>query len=137
MSFLKKLLSLGGCARLSNNKEDKVDDKYELPELVSDTENIDEKNGLPLPVCPEESLRDQLNDMNYTARGLRSPSLGRRIVDRVRASPRLARKAMSKMTSPLVSRRRKKDDEIFIDTLPEGHSSGIVWRAEEWRSDAW
>ena len=57
------------------------------------------------------------------------------MVDRVKDSPRLARRAMSKMTSPLMSR-RKNEDEIFIITLGVVHSSGRVVR-EEGRSDAW
>ena len=61
--------------------------------------------------------------------------MGRRVVDRVRDSPRLARRAMSKMTSPMVSRRQK-EDEIYIVTLHVVHSSEVVGRGEG-KSDAW
>ena len=126
MSFLRKLFSFGGCDRLSGNKEN-VKNLFN-----NDTEDIDDaKNGLL--VCPEVSLSDQLSDLNYIPGAWRSPSMGMRIVDRVRDSPRLARKAMSKMTSPLVSR-KKKEDEIYIVTLHVVH--GVGWRGEG-RSDAW
>ena len=130
MSFLRKLFSLGGCARLS---EDKDSDNQELPEVVGDDVNIFEDNGLLLH--PEEMLSDRLRESSYIQRAWRSPSLGRRMVDRVRDSPRLARRAMNKMTSPLVLR-RKKEDEIYSVTLHVVHSSEVVGRGEG-RSDAW
>ena len=137
MTFLRGLLRLGGCARKSNVKtdiddHDKVcDDKYDTIELAS--EHIGDKNGLL--GYQEESISDQLSDINYIPGAWRSPSLGRRMVDRVRDSPRLARRAMNKMTSPLVMR-RKKEDEIYIVTLHVVHSSGVVGRGDG-RSDAW
>ena len=44
---------------------------------------------------------DRFSEINYVPGAWGSPGMGRRVVDRVRDSPRLARRAMSKMTSPL------------------------------------
>ena len=123
MSFMRKLLSVGGCARLSEDVEDVVseeeDDKYE-------------DSGLLLK--SKELLSD--NSGEYVPGAWMTPSLGRRVVERVRNSPRLARKAMNKMTSPLVMRKRK-SAEIYIVTMHVLHSSGVVGRGEEGRADAW
>ena len=116
MSFIKKLFSLVGCSRLSFNKEDKL---YEKPESL--VENANEENDLF--IYPEESLSDQLSELNYIPGAWKSLCLGKRIIDRVKDSPRLARRAISKMTSPLVSM-RKKEDEIYIVTLHVVHSTG-------------
>ena len=117
MSFFRKIFSLGGCARRS---EEKDSDKQEVPEVVGDDVNIFEDNGMLLHA--EEIFSDRLRESSYIQRAWRSPSLGRRMVDRVRDSPRLARRAMNKMTSPLVLR-RKKEDEIYSVTLHVVHSS--------------
>ena len=94
--------------------------------------NIEEKDRF---LYPEESFCDQFSDLRYIPGAWTSPSLGRKMVDKVRDSPRLARKAMSKMTSPMVSK-RKKQDEIYIVTLHVVHSSGMVGRGEG-KCDAW
>ena len=128
MSFLRKLFSLTGCARL--DKENK-DDKQDVTENIS--EDLFEDNDLLVP--KEEVLAERLNELKYVAGPWRSPGLSRRMVDRVRDTPRLARKAMNRMTSPMVIR-KKKEEEIYIVTLNVVHSSGVVWR-EKGKSDAW
>ena len=120
MSFLRSLLGLVGCSRLPPDMEDGV------------VNNIEEND---LFLYPEESFFDQFSDLRYIPGAWTSPSLGRKMVDKVRDSPRLARKAMSKMTSPMVSK-RKKEDEIYIVTLHMVHSSGMVGRGEG-KCDAW
>ena len=110
--------------------EDEVDDEQESSEIVNDVGNALENNGLLVQLDS-----DRLSEINYVPGVWRSPSVGRRMVDRVRDSPRLARRAMRKMTSPLVSR-RKNEDEIFIITLDVVHSSGRIGKGEG-RADAW
>ena len=61
--------------------------------------------------------------------------LGRKVVERVRESPRRVRKAMTKMTSP-VKTKKQKEEEIYIVTLQVVHNSGFVIRSDV-RSDAW
>ena len=118
MSVLRSLLGLVGCSRLPPDMEDGVLDNIEEDKLI---------------LYPEESFCDQFSDLSYIPGA--SPSLGRKMVDKVRDSPRLARKAMSKMTSPMVSK-RKKEDDIYIVTLHVVHSSGMVGRGEG-KCDAW
>ena len=94
MTFLRKLLSLGGCARLSENKEGEVND------IISDDGSLFKENG----------FSDQLSEFNNVHdEAWRSPRLGRMVKD----SPRLLRKAISKMTSPMVTRRKMADEVDF------------------------
>jgi hypothetical protein len=197
MPFLRKLLSLGGCARLPEDKEgnekneasdnisddgssfvengfsaqfcessnaqgawrsprfgrmvrdsprlvtkaiskmvsnsmmtNEGDDEQESSEIVNDVRSTLETNTL---IVHQDS--DRFSEINYVPGAWRSPSVGRRVLERVRDSPRMLRKVMSKMTSPLVSR-RKNEDEIFMITLDVVHSSGRVGRGEG-RADAW
>ena len=113
MPFLRKLLSLGGCARLSENKEVEVNEEYESSKIISDDGSSFEDNR----------FSDHLSDLRYVQGAWRSARLRRML------------KAMSKMTSPMVSR-RKNEDEIFIITLDVVHSSGRVGRGKG-RADAW
>ena len=76
-----------------------------------------------------------MNDLHNIPGAWRSTSLGQRMVDRVKDSPKLARRAMTKMTSPMVSRKQKKA-ELYIITLDVVHSSGVVVRGKG-RADAW
>ena len=102
MTFLRKLLSLGGCARLSENKEVDVNERNEFSEIISDG-SFFEENG----------FNDQLSDSSTAQGAWRSPRLGRMVRD----SPRLVRKAISKMVS-----KRKMADEVD----DEQESSEIV-----------
>jgi hypothetical protein len=129
MQFLRKLFSLGGCTRL----EMEGDDENETSDNISDDEETCFDHNLL--VHSDELVCDILSDMSYMPGPWRSPSLGTKVMDRVRDSPRLAKRAMSKMTSPMVSK-RKKEDEIYIITLDIMHSSGLVVRGEG-QSDAW
>ena len=128
MSFFRKLFSLTGCARL--DKEYK-NDKQEVTENISD--DLFEDHDLLVP--KEEVLAERLSELKYVPGPWRSPGLSRRMVDSMKNTPRLARKAMSRMTSPMVMR-KKKEDEIYIVTLNVVHSSGMVGR-EKGKSDAW
>ena len=111
MPFLRKVLSLGGCARLAENKEAEVNEEQETFEIISDDGSSFEDNG----------FSDQSSDLRCVQGAWRSPRLGRMVKD----SPRLLRKAMSKMTSPMVLR-RKTEDEIFIITLDVVHLCIVV-----------
>ena len=119
MSFMRKLLSVGGCARLSEDV-----DRHESHEDVISEQLIKSR----------EPFSD--NSSDYVPGAWMTPSLGRRMVESVRNSPRLARRAMNKMTSPLVMRKRK-SAEIYIVTMHVVHSSGVVGRGEDGRADAW
>ena len=133
MQFLRKLFSLGGCTRLSDDKKMEGGDENESCDNISDDEDTCFDHNLL--VHSDELVRDRLSEVSYMPGPWRSPSLGTKVMDRVRDSPRLARRAMSKMTSPLVSR-SKNEDEIFMITLDVVHSSGRVVRGEG-RTDAW
>ena len=130
MSFLRKLFGLSGCARLTKNYDNNSKD---AAEAVSDDVSVFEDKDYLLP--KEDVFAESLSELNYMPGAWRSPSLGKRVVDRVKDSPRMARRAMSKMTSPMVSRRQK-EDEIYIVTLHVVHSSGVVGRGDG-RFDAW
>ena len=133
MQFLRKLFSLGGCTRLSADKKMEGGDENESTDNISDDEDTCFDHNLL--VHSDELVRDRLSEVSYMPGPWRSPSLGTKVMDRVRDSPRLARRAMSKMTSPMVSM-KKKEDEIYIITLHVIHSSGLVGRGEG-KSDAW
>ena len=133
MQFLRKLFSLGGCTRLSDDKKMEGDDENETSDDISDDEDTCFDHNLL--VHSDELVRDRLSEVSYMPGPWRSPSLGTKVMDRVRDSPRLARRAMSKMTSHIVSM-KKKEDEIYIITLHVIHSSGLVGRGDG-RSDAW
>ena len=107
--MLRKLYGIGwgGCERLSENKEVEVNEEQESSEIISDTGSSFEDNG----------FSDQLSDLNNVQGAWRSPRLRRMVKD----SPRLLRKAISKMTNPMVTRRRMADE---VDD--EQESSEIV-----------
>ena len=50
--------------------------------------------------------------------------ISRRLVDKVRDSPKLARKMITKMTSPGRRRRQAEDQDIYIVSVNIIHSSG-------------
>ena len=106
---------------------------YQTSDDISDDEDTCFDHNLH--VHSDELVRDRLSEVSYMPGSWRPPSLGTKVMDRVRDSPRLAKRAMSKMTSPMVSR-KKKEDEIYIITLHVIHSSGLVGSGEG-RSDAW
>ena len=128
MSFMRKLLSVGGCARLSED----VDRHESHEDVISEQQEKSEDSGLLIK--SREPFSD--NSSDYVPGAWITPSLGRRMVESVRNSPRLARRAMNKMTSPLVMRKRK-SAEIYIVTMHVVHSSGVVGRGEDGRADAW
>ena len=127
MSFLRKLFSLSRCARLSKYHND------DKKEAVSDEEAVFEDNDSLLP--KDDVFAERLSELKCVSVAWRSPSLGKRVVKRVKDSPRMARRAMSKMTSPMVSRRQK-EVEIYIVTLHVDHSSEVVGTGKG-NSDAW
>ena len=129
MAFLRKIFSFGGCRR------HETDDTHE----ESSDEASDDDNG--------NDDRDLFNkpttlatEMDYVPGVWNSPSLGRRMVEGVRASPKAVRAAMSRMTvmtSPLGQRKKEKEkDEIFIVTMNVVHSSHTV-EIGSGKSDAW
>ena len=107
MEFLRKLFSFGGCRR------HETDDTYEeSSEEPSDDENGNDDGDL------FNKPKTTATELNYVPGVWNSPSLGRRMVEKVRASPKAVRAAMSRMTvmtSPLVQRKKEKEkDEIFM-----------------------
>ena len=117
MSFLKKLLRLGGCTRISKEPESsfaRIDD--ECCECVTD-DNI-------------------LSDLQYIPWS--SPGIGRRLVEKVKDSPLIARKMITKMTSPGFRRRKRKEEEdIFIVSVNVVHSSGSEQNQGKTTRDVW
>ena len=97
MQFLRKLFSLGGCTRLSDDKKMEGDDENETSDDISDDEDTCFDHNLL--VHSDELVRDRLSEVSYMPGPWRSPSLGTKVMDRVRDSPRLAKRAMSKIKS--------------------------------------
>ena len=118
MSFLKKLLRLGGCTRISKDSDPasftRIDD--ECGDCVGD-DNI-------------------LSDLQYIPWS--SPGIGRRLVEKVKDSPQIARKMITKMTSPGFRRRKKREEEdIFIVSVNVVHSSGSQLNQGQTTRDVW
>ena len=114
MSFLKKLLRLSGCTRLSKGPESSfatIDDDC----VTSD--NI-------------------VSDLQYIPWS--SPGIGRRLVEKVKDSPKIARKMITKMTSPGYRRRKRREEEdIFIVSVNMLHSSGSELSQGKTKRDVW
>ena len=114
MSFLKKLLRLSGCTRLSKGPESSfatIDDDC----VTSD--NI-------------------VSDLQYIPWS--SPGIGRRLVEKVKDSPKIARKMITKMTSPGYRRRKRREEEdIFIVSVNMVHSSGSELSQGKTKRDVW
>ena len=105
MTFLKKLLNLSGCTKLKPAVEDN--------ELIDKT---DEESHVLIGGM-------KTNKQNYVP--WQSPTISsRRMLTRVRDSPRLARKMMSKMTSPDPGKKEREKTEIFIVNIEVIHESG-------------
>ena len=117
MSFLKKLLRLGGCTRTSKEPE-------------SSFARIDDE-------CCECATDDNiLSDLQYIPWS--SPGIGRRLVEKVKDSPLIARKMITKMTSPGFRRRKRKEEEdIFIVSVNVVHSSGSEQNQGKTTRDVW
>ena len=117
MTFLKKLLNLSGCTKLKPAVED--------TELNGKT---DEESDVL--IGGEKTGRE-----NYVP--WQSPTISsRRILTRVRDSPRLARKMMRKMTSPDVGKKEREKTEIFIVNIEVIHDSGTQIQPSG-KVDAW
>ena len=107
MTFLRKLINLSGCAKL--NKK-------------NDNDMIDNNDGCGLSFISDPVDNDSLihptsrpvSDQSYVP--WQSPRVtSRRLMDRVRESPRLARRMLSTMTSPRPGRGHQADaEEIFV-----------------------
>ena len=70
------------------------------------------------------------------------PGIGRRLVDKMKDSPKMARRVMTKMTSPSVGRRRQRrlkeeEESIFVVSVNVVHSSGQQSTNNETKMDAW
>ena len=116
MTFLKKLLNLSGCAKLkpteNNEMVDKKDDESDV--LIGGSKT---------------------NKNNYVP--WQSPTISsKRMLSRVKDSPRLARKMISKMTSPDVGKKERGKNEIFIVNIEVLHESGLEILPNG-RVDAW
>ena len=78
---------------------------------------------------------DRTHKQNYVP--WQSPTISsRRMLSRVRDSPRLARKMMSKMTSPDPGKKEREKTEIFIVNIEVIHESGTQIQPSG-KVDAW
>lgn len=119
MSFLKKLLRLGGCTRISKE-----------PDASFATARIDDECG---DCVGDDNI---LSDLQYIPWS--SPGIGRRLVEKVKDSPQLARKMITKMTSPGFRRRKAREEEdIFIVSVNVVHSSGSQLNQGQTTRDVW
>ena len=120
MTFLRKLINLSGCAKLKKNK--------------NDNDMIDNNDGCTFSFISEPVDNDSLihptsrpvTDQSYVP--WQSPRVtSRRLMDRVRESPRLARRMLSTMTSPRPGRGHLEDaEEIFVVNMRlMGQDSGV------------
>ena len=114
MAFLKKLLRLGGCTRLSKDQDSSF--------VTLDDESV-----------PEDNIMSDLQYIPWS-----SPGIGRRLVEKVKDSPQIARKMITKMTSPGFRRRkRREEDDIFIVSVNVIHSCGGEVIPGKTKRDVW
>ena len=119
MSFLKKLLRLGGCTRISKDAD-----------ASFATARIDDECG---DCVGDDNI---LSDLHYIPWS--SPGIGRRLVEKVKDSPQIARKMITKMTSPGFRRRKTREEEdIFIVSVNVVHSSGSQLNQGQTTRDVW
>ena len=117
MSFLKRLLRLGGCTRISKDPD-------------ASFARIDDECG----DCVVED--NVLSDLQYIPWS--SPGIGRRLVEKVKDSPQIARKMITKMTSPGFRRRKAREEEdIFIVSVNVVHTSGSQINQGQTTRDVW
>ena len=116
MTFLKKLLNLSGCAKLKPSDDNElVDRKDEEGDVLIGGDRTHKQNYVPW----------------------QSPTISRRrMLNRVRDSPRLARRMMSKMTSPDIGKKEREKSEIFLVNIEVLHESGLEFLPNG-RVDAW
>ena len=114
MAFLKKLLRLGGCTRLSKDQDSSF--------VTLDDESV-----------PEDNIMSDLQYIPWS-----SPGIGRRLVEKVKDSPQIARKMITKMTSPGFRRRKRREEEdIFIVSVNVIHSCGGEVIPGKRKRDVW
>ena len=117
MTFFKKLLNLSGCTKLKPAVEDN--------ELIDKT---DEESHVLIGGM-------KTNKQNYVP--WQSPTISsRRMLSRVRNSPRVARRIVSKMTGPDVGKKEREKSEIFLLNIEVLHESGMELLPNG-RVDAW
>ena len=138
MSFLRKVFGFGGCSRLYNNTVDTSIVTIEEDDELIETENIlTDVHFIPWS-SPGEKMKYFSTKHTNIFQGI-----GRRLVDKVRDSPRLARRAMTKMTSPSLGRRRhrrqkEEEEAIFVVSVSVVHNSGQQQStADNNKMDAW
>lgn len=110
MTLLRKLINLSGCAKTTkSSSRDIIDNNEEACEII-DIPNEDNDTHLLHSRLPASG-----GNHNYVP--WQSPNIARKkILDRVRDSPRVARRMLSKMTSPGVARRK---EEIFVVNMQQ------------------
>ena len=116
MTFLKKLLNLSGCRKLKPTDDDElVERKDDEGEVLIGGRKAERQNYVPW----------------------QSPTISsRRMLSRVRESPRLARRIVSRMTGPDVGRKEREKSEIFLVNISVLHESGMELLPNG-RADAW
>ena len=114
MTLLRKLINLSGCAKINKtNEKDIIDNTAEECFHVSDDAHINENESDTILL--QSRSPETMSSNNYVP--WQSPNITRkRILERVRESPRLARRMLSKMTSPGMMRRK---EEIFVVKMQE------------------
>lgn len=131
MTFLRKLINLSGCAKLKKK---------------NDNDMIDNNDGCSFSIINDPVDNDTLihptsrvvSDHSYVP--WQSPRVtSRRLIDRVRESPRLARRMLSTMTSPRPGRGHIQDpEEIFVVNMRlMGQDSGIGVAVNRNKVDSW
>ena len=136
MTFLRKLITLSGCAKLKRKADNEVLDNEACLglEAVEAVEAVTEASGLggTAPGSPHPA----------TYVPWRSPAVAsRRLLDRVRDSPRVARRVLNTMTSPgRAGRGRGEAEEIFVVNMQRlgGDSGvGVVTWTQAGKVDSW
>ena len=134
MTFLRKLITLSGCAKLKRKADNETLDNEACLGLEA-VEGVEEVSGLvgAAPGSPHPA----------TYVPWRSPAVAsRRLLDRVRDSPRAARRVLNTMTSPGRGRGRGRGEaeEIFVVNMQRlgGDSGvGVVTWTQAGKVDSW
>lgn len=118
MTFLRKLINLSGCAKLKKKNDN---------EIIENNDDL----SMSDPVDNDSLIHPaSLSVSSHSYVPWQSPRLtSRRLLDRVKQSPRVARRMLSTMTSPRPGKRSRGHEdaeEIFVVSMRlMGQESGV------------
>ena len=124
-------MNLVGCGKRINNKNDESPQEINnMQDFVFDEENMNQESTI---LVDQENLNSQ--KCSYISSASVTPNIKRKVKEKLKDSPRIARKAISKMTSPVVLRNLRRS-RVYLITVHVIHDSGGFIRGNG-ISDAW